>query len=76
MAPGTGSSKRFVVIIGTSNFEILESQTIFYRLSWKKVAALISYHYRLDFKLFCYFAMLWMYPVHRMKSVHPRQEFL
>ena len=52
MAQGKGSPKSLVVIIGTSNFEILESQTA-WPIEVEKVAAFISYRCRLDFnKLF------------------------
>ena len=48
-----GSPKNSVVIIDTSNFEKLESHTI-WLIEVEKVTALISYHWHLDFKpIFC-----------------------
>ena len=72
MAPSMGSQINLVVIIGTSNLEILESRTV-----WPIEVEKSGRFYILPLSpglqtFFDTFATPWMYPVQTTKSVHLR----
>ena len=72
MAPGTSSSNNLVDIIGTSNFEILESQTV-WPIEVEKSGRFYILPLSPGLQTFIVtFATIWMYPVQTTKSVHTR----